>query len=109
VILIDEKYVMVGSACLDSTTFEQYRDYVYVSNNRLLLNDLSSLFENDWTYSRPPALNNTYPPFNPTPRFKSKNLMVGPTTATDRYVSFLQEVRILRVYIHIGRGREDSM
>ena len=93
VILIDEKAVLVGSACLDSTTFEEYRDYVYVSNRRRLIKDLATLFENDWSYSRPPQLNNTYPPVNPTPPTKDKTLMVSPVNAADRYIAFLQKAK----------------
>jgi hypothetical protein len=47
VILIDEKAVLVGSACLDSTTFEEYRDHVYASNRQRLIKDLAALFESD--------------------------------------------------------------
>jgi cardiolipin synthase A/B len=77
-----------GSACLDSTTFAQYRDYVYTSSSRRLIKDLSNLFENDWKYT---SENGTYfPPYNPTPSIKSKTLMVSPTTSADRFVSFIQ-------------------
>ena len=88
VILVDTSHVLVGSACLDSTTFAQYRDYAYVSTSRVLIKDLGALFENDWRYS---SENGTYfPPYNPTPRVTQKNLLVSPVNAADRYVAFLQ-------------------
>lgn len=93
VILIDDKAALVGSACLDSTTFAVYRDYVYVFNRRRLILDLAALFENDWSYSRPPQLNNTYPPVNPTPPTKDKSLLVSPVNAADRYIAFLQKAK----------------
>ena len=50
VILIDDRYVLIGSACLDSLTFAQYRDYVYVSHSKKNIKELSKLFENDWRF-----------------------------------------------------------
>ena len=44
VILIDERYALIGSACLDTTTFAQYRDYAYVSDEPGIIKDLSRLF-----------------------------------------------------------------
>ncbi len=88
VILIDNHRILVGSACLDSTTFAQYRDYVYVSSSRGLIMDLSNLFENDWKYT---GTNGTsFPPYNPTPPLKSKHLLVSPVNSADRYVAFVQ-------------------
>eukprot|EP00457_Paulinella_chromatophora_P007804 gb/GEZN01007830.1/.p1 GENE.gb/GEZN01007830.1/~~gb/GEZN01007830.1/.p1 ORF type:complete len:353 (+),score=38.28 gb/GEZN01007830.1/:134-1192(+) len=91
VILIDGKYVLVGSACLDSTTFANYRDYVYVSDNKGIISDLSDLFENDWLYTRPPS--DTPPPYNPTPPVSQTNLFVSPVNAADRFVAFIQQAR----------------
>jgi cardiolipin synthase A/B len=91
VILIDHDYVLIGSACLDSTTFAQYRDYVYVSDSRCVIKTLAHLFENDWQCSAEPG--KTFPIFNPTPPIASKNLLISPVNSASRLVSFIQKAK----------------
>ncbi len=55
VILIDHRQVIIGSACLDSTTFAQYRDYAYATTAHEIVTTMAALFENDWRYSAPPG------------------------------------------------------
>ena len=104
IILIDSDLVVYGSACLDQTTFLQYRDFATTSNDTQVLNDLQQLFENDWQYSAP--VGQTSRPFNPTPPFSSESLMIGPVNASERLVRFYQgAVRTLDVYTEILGNR----
>ena len=80
VILIDERYALIGSACLDTTTFAQYRDYAYVSDEPHIIKDLSRLFENDWLHSADPG--QSFPTYNPTPVITQPNLIVSPDSTT---------------------------
>ena len=89
VILIDNCYALISSACLDSTTFAEYRDYTYVSNSRSIVKALSQLFENDWAYSAKP--HHSFPTFNPTPPINQRNLIIAPVDASARLVSFIQQ------------------
>jgi phosphatidylserine/phosphatidylglycerophosphate/cardiolipin synthase-like enzyme len=91
VILVDDRHAVIGSACLDSTTFKQYRDYAYVSNDRGVIGDLSRLFENDWRHSaKPGATPSTY---NPTPPVTQPELVVAPVNAAYRLVTLIQGAR----------------
>ena len=63
VILVDGRYALIGSACLDTTTFAHYRDYAYVSDEPGIINDLLRLFENDWLHSAKPG--QSFPTYNP--------------------------------------------
>jgi phosphatidylserine/phosphatidylglycerophosphate/cardiolipin synthase-like enzyme len=89
IILIDERYALIGSACLDTTTFTQYRDYAYVSDEPGIIKDLSRLFENDWLHSANPG--EPFPTYNPTPVITQPNLIVSPVNAAYRLVSFIQQ------------------
>jgi len=91
VILIDNDHFLLGSACLDSTTFNQYRDYVYSSHSREILQDLSGLFENDWKHSAAPG--REFPAYNPVSAFSSPDLIVAPINATSGLVRFFQRAR----------------
>lgn len=91
VILIDERKAIVGSACLDTTTFQQYRDYFLITLDRGLIRDLSTLFENDWRHSAPPGSES--PTFNPTPRIIRPDLAVGPVTAASKLTALIQSAR----------------
>lgn len=91
IILIDERKAIVGSACLDTTTFLQYRDYFLTTVDRGLIRDLSTLFENDWRHSAPPGSES--PPFNPTPRIIRPDLAVGPVTAASKLTALIQSAR----------------
>ena len=91
VILIDERYALIGSACLDTTTFVQYRDYAYVSDEPGTIKDLSRLFENDWLHSANPG--EPFPTYNPTPVITQPSLIVSPVNAAYRLVSFIQNAR----------------
>ncbi len=88
VIIIDNRYVLIGTACLDTETFAQYRDYVYVSDVSDIIECLSNLFENDWYYSRRPG--HSFPTFNPTPVITVENLIVAPVNSADQLVDFIQ-------------------
>lgn len=89
VILIDERYALIGSACLDTTTFAQYRDYAYVSDEPGIIKDLSRLFENDWLHSAHPG--QPFPTYNPTPMITQPNLIVSPVNSAYRLVSLIQK------------------
>ncbi len=91
VILIDERYALIGSACLDMTTFAQYRDYAYVSDVPGIIKDLLRLFENDWLHSAQPG--QSFPTYNPTPALTQPNLIVSPVNSAYRLVSFIQNAR----------------
>jgi phosphatidylserine/phosphatidylglycerophosphate/cardiolipin synthase-like enzyme len=88
VVLIDNRSVLVGTACLDSETFAQYRDYVHVVDDRRTINYLSNLFENDWLFSAPVGLPTL--PFNPTPPLTDSRLIISPVNASSTLVSFIQ-------------------
>ncbi|MEO8752777.1 MAG: phospholipase D-like domain-containing protein [Casimicrobiaceae bacterium] len=91
VILVDERYAVVGSACLDSTTFAQYRDYAYVTDEPGIIDDLSRLFENDWLHSAGP--HGPFPTYNPTPVVLRPDLIVAPVNAAAKLVAFIQNAR----------------
>ena len=91
VILVDERYALIGSACLDSTTFAQYRDYAYVTDVPGIVEDLSRLFENDWLHSAGPG--RSFPTYNPTPVVRHPDLIVAPVNAASRLVAFIQKTR----------------
>jgi cardiolipin synthase len=91
VILVDERYALIGSACLDSTTFVQYRDYAYVTDVAGIVDDLSRLFENDWRHSASPG--QSFPTYNPTPAVRHPDVIVSPVNSTSRLVSFIQKAR----------------
>lgn len=91
---------MYGSACLDQTTFAQYRDFAHESSDGPLLRELSRLFENDWAYSSP--VDQAPPPFNPTPWVFGRDLIVSPVNAADRLVRLYQDARrTLDVYTEL--------
>eukprot|EP00808_Paulinella_micropora_P030333 g9867.t1 len=91
VVLIDDRFVMVGTACLDTATFEGRRDYAHVSDDSKIISDLLALFENDWLYSSPPG--GEFPKFNPTPAISQASLLISPTNAMERLVGLLQQAR----------------
>lgn len=88
VILIDNCYALIGTACLDTITFEQYRDYVYATYDCRIINEMARLFKNDWHYSARPG--GSFPTFNPTPPITVPNVIVGPVNAADQIVTFMQ-------------------
>lgn len=91
VILIDDRKALIGSACLDTTTFQQYRDYEYLTDDAALIRALSELFENDWRFSSTPDL--ISPPFNPTPRIYDPRLAIGPVNAGAQLTSLIQSAQ----------------
>jgi phosphatidylserine/phosphatidylglycerophosphate/cardiolipin synthase-like enzyme len=100
IILIDSKLFVYGSACLDETTFMQYRDFATANTDAQTLDELERLFENDWTYSaevgQPP------PPFNPTARISGSDLMISPVNSADRLVRLYQKAtQTLDVYTEL--------
>ncbi len=92
VVLIDDRDVLIGSACLDNLTFAQYRDYVYVSHAKNDIEELSKLFENDWCFSAEPNL--PFPTFNPTPKATVSQLMISPVNSSSKLVLFFQKAEI---------------
>jgi len=97
-IIIDDDMVIVGSACLDSLTFQSYRDYAYVSDNAQLIQHLTTLFENDWYYSRPTNMMDHFPPYNPTPpifaRYDNRQqLLISPIDSSLRLVRLYQKAK----------------
>jgi phosphatidylserine/phosphatidylglycerophosphate/cardiolipin synthase-like enzyme len=100
IILIDSRFFIFGSACLDETTFAQYRDFGIVGRNRQTLRRLQMLFANDWTYSSAPG--DPPPPFNPTPPIAKGNLIVSPVNASEQLVRLYQSAkRTLDVYTEL--------
>lgn len=91
IILIDDSYFLLGSACLDTTTFKQYRDFVYGDRSPEVLKDLSRLFENDWLYSAPPG--QAFSAYNPVSFFTSPDLLVAPINATPKLVTLFQSAK----------------
>jgi phosphatidylserine/phosphatidylglycerophosphate/cardiolipin synthase-like enzyme len=97
VILVDHKEFVLGSACLDSTTFQSYRDFAIRRNDPAIFRELERLFKNDWAFSAPPG--RTAPAFNPTPPLASPRLLIGPVNASIGLVSLYQQAqRTLDVY-----------
>jgi phosphatidylserine/phosphatidylglycerophosphate/cardiolipin synthase-like enzyme len=91
VIFIDDRFAVVGSACLDTTTFLQYRDYAYVTDSPGIIRELSRVFENDWRHSARPG--QPFPAYNPTPPVNRDDVIVAPVNSTNRLVSFIQRAR----------------
>jgi cardiolipin synthase A/B len=100
IILIDSDLLVYGSACLDETTFMQYRDFAQTSTNQRLLSDLHLLFESDWAYSA--AVGQEPPPFNPTPQISMSDLIVSPVNGAVQLVGLYQKARqTLDVYTEL--------
>lgn len=89
IIIIDQETMVIGTACLDSLTFEQYRDYTYVTDSSKLIKELTRLFENDWNFSASPEA--SCPNFNPTPHVSSRDLLISPVSSSLKLVSFIQQ------------------
>ena len=100
IILVDSHLLVYGSACLDQTTFSQYRDFAHTSTNRQVLSELHRLFESDWAYSA--VVGRESPPFNPTPRISMSDLIVSPVNGAERLVGLYQQARrTLDVYTEL--------
>ena len=100
IILIDSKVLVYGSACLDETTFTQYRDFATTNTDPQNLYELERLFENDWTYSS--EVGQQPPSFNPTSRISGKDLMISPINSADGLVRLYQKARqTLDVYTEL--------
>jgi cardiolipin synthase A/B len=100
IILIDSKLFVYGSACLDETTFLQYRDFATADTDARILNQLKNLFENDWAYSaevgQPP------PTFNPTSPIDKGDLLISPINSANKLVRLYQGAqRTLNVYTEL--------
>ena len=91
IILIDRREFLLGSACLDSTTFTAYRDFVLRRRSKIEFNDLARLFENDWAHSAP--VGQLPPTYNPTPKIRSSSLLVAPVNAGERLVGLYRQAR----------------
>ena len=100
IILIDSRLLVYGSACLDQTTFLQYRDFATTNTEPQNLRTLQALFENDWTYSAPVGLDP--PPFNPTAPISGNDLIISPVNSSARLVRLYQRAeRTLDVYTEL--------
>ncbi|HEY3910127.1 MAG TPA: phospholipase D-like domain-containing protein [Stellaceae bacterium] len=100
IILVDTNLLVYGSACLDQTTFMQYRDFATTSRDPQLLGELQRLFENDWAYSA--AVGKQPPPFNPTPPISRNDLIISPVNGAERLVRLYQTAtRTLDVYTEL--------
>lgn len=100
IILIDSSLLVYGSACLDTTTFMQYRDFATTSTDPQLVRDLLNLFANDWSYSA--AVGKKAPAFNPTPPVTRLDLLISPVTSAARLVRLYQAAdRTLDVYTEL--------
>ena len=103
IILIDSRLLVYGSACLDQTTFQQYRDFAHTTARPAVLRELHRLFENDWAYSA--AVGQEPPPFNPTPPISRRDLIVSPVNGAERLVGLYQKARrTLDVYGAAGES-----
>ena len=104
IILIDSYLAIYGSACLDQTTFAQYRDFAHTSTNFVILGELHRLFDNDWAHSAP--VGQEPPPFNPTPRMLGLDLIVSPFNGAERLTRLYQSAEhTLDVYTELLGNR----
>jgi phosphatidylserine/phosphatidylglycerophosphate/cardiolipin synthase-like enzyme len=100
IILVDSRLLVFGSACLDETTFLEYRDFAAISTDRQNLRSLQGLFENDWRYSA--GVGEQPAAFNPTPPFSRNNLIISPVNGAERLVRLYQAAkRTLDVYTEL--------
>jgi cardiolipin synthase A/B len=100
IVLVDASLLVYGSACLDETTFMQYRDFATTSADPQILREVQHLFENDWAYSA--AVGKPPPPFNPTPPISTSDLLVSPVNSAERLVRLYQVAeRTLDVYTEL--------
>lgn len=100
IILVDSGLLIYGSACLDETTFLQYRDFAHTNTNQQILSEIHRLFENDWAYSS--GVGQEPPTFNPTPPIFRQDLIVSPVNGAERLVSLFQQAqRTLDVYTEL--------
>ena len=100
IVLIDDNLLVYGSACLDQTTFQRYRDFATTSYDPQVLQDLHHLFDNDWLYSA--EVGQTPPPFNPTSPFSAPDLLISPVNSAAKLVALYQSAsHTLDVYSEI--------
>jgi cardiolipin synthase A/B len=100
IILVDSRLLVYGSACLDETTFIQYRDFATTSSDPQILSEVEQLFENDWTYSA--KVGQQPASFNPTSRISGADLVISPVNSADRLVRLYQKAkRTLDVYTEL--------
>jgi cardiolipin synthase len=100
IILIDSNLLVYGSACLDETTFMQYRDFATANRDSQILQELQRLFENDWEYSA--TVGQPPPPFNPTSPISRGDLIISPINGAKRLVRLYQAAeRTLDVYTEL--------
>jgi len=91
VILIDDRPYVYGSACLDTTTFEQYRDFATSGDDAAVARTLHRLFDLDWASSAPPGT--ATPAFAPTPPIAAPGLVVAPVNAAAQLTELFQSAR----------------
>jgi cardiolipin synthase A/B len=100
ILLVDSGLLVYGSACLDETTFMQYRDFATTTTDPQILREVQRLFENDWTYSA--VVGKQPPPFNPTPPISLDDLIVSPVNSAERLVRLYQRAaRTLDIYTEL--------
>ena len=91
VILIDDRPYVYGSACLDTTTFVQYRDFATSGDDAGVSRSLHRLFDRDWASSAPPGAPTTT--YAPTPPITAPGLIVAPVNAATQLTALFQSAR----------------
>jgi len=91
VILVDDRPYVYGSACLDTTTFTQYRDFATSGDDARVAVSLHRLFDQDWASSAPPGA--ATPAFAPTPPITAPGLIVAPVNASAELTTLYQSAR----------------
>lgn len=91
VVLVDDRPYLYGSACLDSTTFAQYRDFATSGDDAAVSRLLHEVFDTDWASSAAPGA--PAPAFAPTPRIDVPGVVLAPVNASDRLTRLYQAAR----------------
>lgn len=91
IVIIDDALLVFGSACLDQTTFAQYRDFALRDSTPRVVRSAIRLFENDWGLSAP--VGSPTPALNPTPPLAAPDLLVAPIDATTGLVGLARRAR----------------
>jgi cardiolipin synthase A/B len=91
VVLVDDRPYVYGSACLDTTTFTQYRDFATSGEDARVSRSLHRLFDRDWASSAPPG--SATPAFAPTPPINAPGLIVAPVNASAELTALYQSAR----------------
>lgn len=90
-LVIDQRRVLIMTMCLTPATFFDTRDYGIVLSNPAIIREVTSVFDNDWTFSAPPGQPTQI--YNPTPALRVPSLIWGPTTAIANLSQLIQSAR----------------